>query len=399
MTSIQSLAVEPASIETPKWRSSRYKHSVNGFIVDGDYLLIKVNKVTALRTEEYVWNNVVPTLNIQVGEGIPTLINPNNPFYTWTRRPEQWQPCWLRWQELELLVIDMATGETIGHGIPYQDVSLSFSCRDRLPDVDEWMVFRELSASLFADLGYDVVNLRLPEKSEILREAARCSYWAPEAHGDSYCFEMIYGGERVYATEIRNVIANRVPYTFSVLGHCNALDETGLDTWAQVLTRDLPGHIVVGWTHVERNLGAWEMSLVWKTIFYNYIRSGYSIPDAFEESIASVPEIASIVAMYEGLEKVEIAGVVYIWWENIPDWIPILSTGNIWPADTELHIGYFIENNNEFDVNVATEMFGGTDRFVLPSNGQSSVRFTIPGLNPGFQTTNVVIAATRKRNA
>lgn len=114
---IQSLAVQPASVETANFRSVRSKHMVNGFIVDGDYYLEKLDKRTMMITRERVWNEIIPPFEVPEDEGIAVLINPDNHSYVWIKKPELWHPCWLRYDEENLMIVDMITNAVIGRGI------------------------------------------------------------------------------------------------------------------------------------------------------------------------------------------------------------------------------------------------------------------------------------------
>ncbi len=299
MPQIRSLAVEPQSVETPTWRSTRYKHWIEGFIVDGDYFLVKVNKRTFMRYTEYVWNELIPPFPVPAGEGIPTLINPDDPFYIWDEKPEKWHPCWLRGRGTELTIVDMVTNKVIGHGTPVRTGAVVLSCD--CEGFDPWAEERCMATDLFRDLSLDVTELILPTKAEVMAELSRCYYWHALAHGTQRVFMLVPEGE-VTSSEVEGVLADRDPYIYAFADHCSAMEDTGPGTWARVFTKNMRGHIVLGLKYVNENPDAWPYIIDWKVRFYDYIRQGLSICDAFENSVVDIPQITPIVDIYEGTE-------------------------------------------------------------------------------------------------
>lgn len=305
MAQIQSLAVSPASVETTNWRSSRYKHWVNGFIVDGDYWLVKVNKRTFMRTAEYVWNEVAPPFEVPEGEGVPTLVNPDDPFYIWDKKPEQWHPCWFRWVGPDLTIVDMVTGETIGRGRPCQADVLAFSCPHD-DEGDTWAGMKEIAADFYKAAQFDVVELSLPSKARVLSEMSSCRFWHSEAHGTPYFLEISFNPRVILGVaEAGWALRNTDPYIFAFISSCDVMNETGLGTFSHVFTKNLRDRTVVGLKHVTDYLELWRYVHPWKQAFYDYLRlggliGGVYIEGAFENAVADYPMIAPIVGIFPG---------------------------------------------------------------------------------------------------
>lgn len=298
---IRSLAVEPASIQTTNWRSSRYKHWINGFIVDGDYLLVKANRRTLIKTKEYVWNDIIPPFDVPVGEGIPTLVNPDNPFYIWDKKPEQWHPCWFMWVGPDLTIVDMVTGETIGRGLPCQADALVFSCSAD-GEGDCWADMRKIAADFYK--VFDIVELSLPSKARILSEMSSCQFWHSESHGRSTVLG-ISSEETLKASEVGWALKSRVPYVFAFISGCEVMSETGLGTFSHVFTKNLQGCTVIGLKNVKNHIELWKYVLPWKQAFYEYLRQEGFIGSvylgrAFENAVVDYPMIAPIVGIFSG---------------------------------------------------------------------------------------------------
>lgn len=298
---VQSLAVEPASVETRTWRSTRYKHWVDGFIVDGDYLLIKVNKRTWMRTEERLWNEVVPPFAVPEGEGTAVLINPENPFYIWDKKPDMWHPCWLRWEDLNLFITDMVTGEVIGRGMGCLADAFIFTGRQDLEQVDVWWLGMQVPRIYYEATGLEVAWVSRATKERILTEAKTCKYWHAIAHGDATHFLVDPSAKiAVFATEIGRILVGREPYVLSVCMHCGALEDIGPGTWSHVLTKNMRGHIVVGFKHTMDHPWLVVDQVDWMARFYGYLMIGNFIQDAFENALADAPGAAPVVDIYEG---------------------------------------------------------------------------------------------------
>jgi len=299
----EHLAVDPASVETANWRSSRYKHEIDGFIVDGDYLLEKLNKRTQVETTEQVWHDIVPPFEVPEGEGIPTLVNPDNPFYVWDRKPEQWHPCWFIWDDRGLTIIDMVTGEIIGHGTQIPAEALVLSCAD--DGIDAWYNFREVAYNHYLSMGMIVTNLIMPTKAEIISEIAGHLYWFHIAHGTDTFFQPGVGGlaVQVTAAEVAEELQGREPYILAFVGSCGAMDSTGPGTWSQAFTKNMKGHTVVGFKYLSQYTQEWIYSLSWVQKFYHYLGLGYSAEAAFEEAVVDVPEFSPYIDIYEGTEE------------------------------------------------------------------------------------------------
>lgn len=304
MAQVRSLAVEPASIETTNWRSTRYKHWVNGFIVDGDYVLVKANKRTWMRTTQYTWNEIVPPFPVPEGKGTPTLINPEDPTYVWYQKPSQWQPCWIVQDAGETRIIDMVTGDVIGRTIRCPSAIVIGGYHS---GADEWEHYRTLWEQFYRDTGMPV-TLVVADRSKVLANVAGHEYWANVAHGTPYAIALDSIGYLplegcvVYSFEVAKQLKGEDPYKFCCVWSCNALTKTGDMTWSKVLTKNMRNCIVIGYKNIEEDIDFWTLRATFKfqESLVAYLREGRYIPDAYEEALADQPGAAGHVDMFEG---------------------------------------------------------------------------------------------------
>lgn len=104
--------------ETKNWSSVKYLHYVDGFLVDGDYHLIKKNKLTGEVVEDWVWHEITPPFKLPQDGGIAVLVNTDNLYYNWISKPKKYHPCWFIREGADLTIVDMLTNKVIGYGTP-----------------------------------------------------------------------------------------------------------------------------------------------------------------------------------------------------------------------------------------------------------------------------------------
>lgn len=321
---IKSIAVSPKSVETPNFISTRYKHQINEFIVDGDYYLNKLDKRTGIRTKERVWNEPVPpSITIDIA-GTPTLVNPYDPKYTWTKKPELYRPVVITWGENPPRIIDLITKEVIGYGMPLPTPLTQVASTGQLTlanvttrgnavvwsgqheGKDEWVHFREQAAALLAQAGCDVRSLACPSSNELVPLLLTKNVWCHHAHGDCYGVVLLStpqgdATESLEGSEVVRMFLIRGPYEFAFFGSCGAMDDVSRGTFAHAFTKNQVGHIAIGYRHLpdfpevwQENGYSWEGKLFW------YMVQGHKPVQAYELSIADIPEMALITACYEG---------------------------------------------------------------------------------------------------
>lgn len=353
MAQIRSLAVEPQSVETPTWRSTRYKHWIEGFIVDGDYWLVKVNKRTFMRYTEYIWNELIPPFPVPVGEGVPTLVNPDNPFYIWKKKPEQWHLCWFQWEGAKLTIVDMVTNEVIGHGLHPRGKAMVYSSPGVLPDdpdypEDCWEYERIQSVNFFRAFGQEVTDLSMPSKERILQEIPLHQYYHGIAHGDQHVAEISLSPRvQLSTTEVGAVMSE--PFLFAFADHCDAMDSFEPGTWAPTLSGNKRGHFVTGLRYVGHYGDAFKYVIEWKDRLFNYVKQGKGWVDAFEEALNDVPEVTPIVDIFEGSEEVS-------YWADITE-VAVQS----WAiAGEQVNISIKVRNITNYAFRIGVAVSAGT---------------------------------------
>jgi len=100
-----------------------FKHIIDGWEVDGDRQIIKLRKGSPPQVEvvEKTWNEVTPPFPVPPKKpdrkAMAILVDSENPFYIWVKKPPRFSPVWFIPKGAELTILDM-DGEVIGYGTP-----------------------------------------------------------------------------------------------------------------------------------------------------------------------------------------------------------------------------------------------------------------------------------------
>jgi hypothetical protein len=289
-------AVLTRQVETKRYFSFLFEHQVSGIWVDGDRIVVKVDKkAETSELREFNWQDIKIKRKVALpSKGKPVLIEPENPFYVWDKKPKKHHQCVFEWEGAQLTIKDADTGEVIGHGVPSPtEKALAVSGPDSGMDV--WKTWRTYAAAALAELGFDVKSAFFPnEISDVeIREAIQ----SPEtkavygiAHGGSYtCY--LYS-----STQIQSWLSGRDKMPFTFLGHCDGMCQ--LDGFSSAFRKgSVEGAATVGYCGMSTSAcaSAWSKSWAWQNSFFQYLIQGEKCGDAFEMAIADYPECADCI--------------------------------------------------------------------------------------------------------
>jgi hypothetical protein len=303
--------VASASMVSAHYKSSSSDHVINGFVIDGDYKLQLTDKSTGKTITENVIHNVVPPMAAPLaGDGIPTLVNTDNTFYIWTKKPAKYAPCWFRWaKDGNLTIVDMITGEKIGRGMlaPSDTVVAGAGGQDN-QRIMEWgdLVSFITSSLFFIKLSSDGDYFNLIQSSDrflIDLSSGKIVYYICMAHGGPDYFLTGNGNKVITTNDIGLALAGHEGPILSICLHCSAMDRKDEPSWSTALTKNQVGHFAIGLKNVGDNPSAFGSVGTWIFELMQAYSVKKSVPDAFETSVARVPKVAQIVALYQGTES------------------------------------------------------------------------------------------------
>jgi len=113
------------STKTARFETYVWMHTCGSYLVDGDRIVVKVkrsqssNPGVSMRERRWSEGLVPPPAPPKKPDkkAVAVLIDTENPFYQWDRKPAPRAPCFLVQKKSELTIYDME-GNIIGKGTP-----------------------------------------------------------------------------------------------------------------------------------------------------------------------------------------------------------------------------------------------------------------------------------------
>lgn len=293
-------AVLVKTAQTKKYTIFLFHHKSGGGFIDGDRIVVKVDSQgQGSISAKWDYDELPPAPGVPLlsrllrkGEKV-ALIDPDNPFYIWDKKPAKHQACLLSWKKGQLVIKDRQTGKVIGHGTPPPNKALSASAPSGAGDTEGWRQWRESARDFFIDLGFDTTEI-------FIGDGVHTKAHVLNAIGDPET-KVVYGiahGTHIYSdlwttTEIVARLAGRDKVIFAFLAHCGSHCYTGSGTLSDVFRKgSMVDTVTVGYCDMA-SAGcseAWVHSIQWQNKFFDYMRQGMTCGEAFEESIADFPE-------------------------------------------------------------------------------------------------------------
>lgn len=112
------------STKTSRFETYVWMHTCGSYLVDGDRIVVKIEKQKSgnpgVSIPERKWSEVVPPpapAKKPDRKAVAVLIDSENPFYIWDKKPAPRAPCFLVQKKADLTILDME-GNVIGKGTP-----------------------------------------------------------------------------------------------------------------------------------------------------------------------------------------------------------------------------------------------------------------------------------------
>ncbi len=220
-------------------------------------------------------------------------------FYTLNRPVTFPLICWeIRLNNGETQLINL-TGQHIGNGIPTptnrNGFSLSGYCQDSSPDC--WIQWRQNADTWYSKWCDETNSVSLPTPSVISSFISDSDYdlFYELAHGASTYFQADSPGSYYYASDVEDAMQNREKMTFSFIGSCEGMTDTGAGTFSYEFRKgSMDDTVTIGYSGMGSCPG-WSVSLPWQDYMFYVMDAGYPIKEAFDMACIEYPSIADCV--------------------------------------------------------------------------------------------------------
>ena len=295
---------------------SYYHHMINGILVKQDYLQVTCNKKTGKVEEvEKHWTPIdastlstpkeLVTLPVEKENVLwmqPVVFAKRNDlsYFYQIQEPKEFPlRCWeIRLNTGETILVD-ETGEQIGKGIPApsdrKGFSLSGYCQDSSPDC--WIAWRQNADNWYAKWTQETKSISLPTPSTISSYISDPAYhlFYELAHGASTYFQADSPGSYYYASDVEDAMTDREKMTFSFIGSCEGMTDTGPGTFSHEFRKgSFEETATIGYSGMGSCPG-WSVSLEWQDYMFYVMNNGYPIKEAFDLACLEYPTIADCV--------------------------------------------------------------------------------------------------------
>jgi len=283
----------------------------------------------------------------------PILIDPNNDFWIFTKKPPRPITVWITFNKEtgERKIIDVVTGETIGYGTspPIEGYSWSGPHNDN----DVWFQWRENADRWFQKWCSETITKGLATVDEIQSGVHNpyAKYYYAIAHGTSTGATAV-GGTLLWR-DIEESMLDREPMWFAFLGHCGAMANTGSGSFSHAFRKGtLIDTVTIGYINMGSCSG-WVDSLAWQGKLFNLVDEGSTFKDAFDRATVTYPRIESGVKFIgdESIGKKEVNGMNV---RRIDLWLKKAIEGETWT----IH-GTLKDIDNNTGIGDATIMLDG----------------------------------------
>lgn len=217
-------------------------------------------------------------------------------------------PCWVVWSENEnkgpviISIIDAVGGNFLGNGVspPFTAFSLT-GPRAEIPCASQWDDWYQNAATWLDSMGYSTETAVWPTEETIqghIQSTDTAMFYeighSQHTPGDLFTSGCVdgYSYEVTTATEVSSWMYgySKMPFTF--LASCYGMCETG---WGKLSYEFRKGSV-----HDTATVGycgmtdppcdyCWTVSFSWQDTFFNYLSLGWTVKDAFDQTIADMP--------------------------------------------------------------------------------------------------------------
>jgi hypothetical protein len=296
-----------------------HQRTVDGAIVEKDQIVYQFDAESEeLLNKKMNWRDDLPqniAVDIDAGEaesrveGEPVsttlyIISPESDVYKVARIPDN--PCWIvrvmRDESMRIVVIDAATGDSLGYGVPppYASFSMTGPCYDD-PCEGAWISWYESAEYWFNMMGYSCEGIIWPERGDIQGhvQSTTTGMFYELAHGGSSSFANgCIGGtsyEFTTAGDIETWIAAYPAMRFAFIGSCGGMCQTGDNSFSYEFRKgSMTNTATVGYCGMAEDYCdlCWGYSVSWQDALFNYMYLGWTVKNAFDQAQADYPACA-----------------------------------------------------------------------------------------------------------
>jgi PKD repeat protein len=190
-------------------------------------------------------------------------------------------------------------GELIGSGISApserKGFSLSGYCQESSPDC--WIAWRQNADNWYAKWSQETTSISLPTPSTISSYISDPAYhlFYELAHGASTYFQADSPGSNYYASDVEDAMNDREKMTFTFIGSCEGMTDTGPGTFSHEFRKgSFEDTVTIGYSGMGSCPG-WSVSLEWQDYMFYVMNNGFPIKEAFDLACLEYPTIADCV--------------------------------------------------------------------------------------------------------
>ncbi|MCK5547946.1 MAG: hypothetical protein KAI64_02960 [Thermoplasmata archaeon] len=294
-----------------------HQRTIDGAIVEKDYIVFQLDRETrAVLDRKTHWRDNLPehfpamTVAREQAESMVEgvvqfselyVISPESDVFPLEQTPEN--PTWivrsLDEGVLTVTIIDAVDGGILGYGIPppFTAFSLTGPWYSN-PCSGNWHSWYTSAETWYNTMGYETEAIKWPTedmvKSHIQSNTTTMFYEL--AHGGSTSFASgCIGGdtyETTYASEIESWIADYDKMSFTFLGSCGGMCNTGDNSLSYEFrkgsTEDTATVGYCGMATVECG-PCWPISVLWQDALFELMSLGWTVKDAFDQANADFP--------------------------------------------------------------------------------------------------------------
>ena len=234
------------------------------------------------------------------------IISPESDAFPLDQTPNN--PCWVvrtvRDGNILVTIIDAVTGKFLGLGVPPPQVTgFSLTGPTSLnPCSGGWTAWYESGRDCFEAMGYTTEAVRWPTEDKVRGhiQSDETAVFYELAHGDSTSFASGCCEGTFYefttAAEVQDWISDYTKMPFAFIGSCGGMCNTGPGTLSHAFRQgSMQDTVTVGYC----GMGAahcstcwYSYSLDWQETLFEYMATGSTIKDAYDQTMADYPACA-----------------------------------------------------------------------------------------------------------
>jgi len=288
-----------------------WTHEVNGINIQNDSILLhlSIEDENVIKYEK-TWSDLDITfsdyedLTFEPEDSIgqKLVIFPDKDdlmnFYSFFNTQDYPLICWEVWYSDGSTLLYNLDEEIIGYGVPMPIDGFSLSGWHWIPGEpdDPWKYYRTNANMWFEKWLGSTESISHPRKSTLSSYVSNPSVtlFYEIAHGDFRDFLLNDKWERYYFSTAYDDMKDRQPMRFAFIGSCNAMDETGEDTFSHSFRKgQMTDTVTIGYTEMSQD--PWKYSFSWQIYLFTKMDEENTIYDSFIAACAQYPAFEPVV--------------------------------------------------------------------------------------------------------